>query len=258
LAVSFSELKGLRVKDVGIIGACAFFGISLHIGLLLYGLEQTSAVNAAFLLALSPVVTSILAMMTLSEKINNSHLLGIVAAFVGTFFYLIFPSLTTHTIRFDFTGDFLILASILSGSVYIIGSKKLFETYHPSSIAAVSFVVGMISFFPGAIFEYVNKPYWVDNINFFNIFSILFLGVFSSFIAYQALEWGLSRVAVHVNSTISYLSPMISIIIAIVFLNETVNSIFLLSVFLVMGGVYLVSRHQPQFHLHFHSRTHKV
>lgn len=258
LAVSFSELKALRLKDVSLIGVCALFGISLHISLLLFGLQRTSAVDATLLLTLSPIITSLLALLTISEKINSSHFLGIFAAFFGTAAYIVFPHLTSQNIGFDLIGDMLVLGSVLSGSVYILGSKKLFESYSPSAIAAVSFVVGMISFFPGAVVEYVNNPVWVEQVSLFNIFSLLFLGVFSSFIAYLALEWGLSKVAVHVNATISYITPIIAILIATAFLGEKVESIFLLSVILIGSGIYLVTKHQPKLHPHFHSRTHKI
>lgn len=258
LAVSFSELKGLKLKDAGLIGICAVFGISLHVGLLLIGLERTSAVDATFLIALSPIVTSLLAVLTLSEKINTSHFLGILFAFTGTFLYIVLPNLGSATTTINLGGNVLVLGSVLTSAIYVIWSKKLFETYHPSSIAAVSFVVGMISFFPGAIVEYVNNPVWVESVSLFNILSLLYLGIFSSFIAFTALEWGLSKVAVHVDATISYLTPIISILIATAFLGERVQNTFLVSVALIVFGIYLVSKHQPRLQRHFHSRTHKV
>ncbi len=258
LALLFSELKGLKLKDVALIGLCAVFGISLHIGLLLIGLRNTSAVDATFLLALSPIVTSFLAVLTLSEKISTAHLVGLFAAFFGTFIYIVLPDLKNLDTAINLGGNLLILGSLLTGGIYIIGSKKLFETYHPSSIAAVSFIVGMISFFPGAIVEYVQNPVWVGQVSLFNVISILFLGIFSSFIAFLAFEWGLSKVAVHVNSTISYLTPIVSILVATTFLGEQIHSTFLLSVGFIAIGIFLVSKHQPQLHPHFHSRTHRV
>ena len=222
IAVSFSELKNLELKDIMLIGVFALFGISLSIGLLLIGLEGTSTIDATFILALSPIITSLLAVLTLSEKINVFHLFGIVAAFVGTFIYTVSPIFSSGK-SIDFGGNILVLGSVLASGIYIIGSKKLFATYHPSSIAAVSFVVGMVSFFPGAIVEYVKNPFWVEKVSLFNIFSLIFLGVFASFIAFSTLEWGLSKVAVHVSATISYLTPLISILVAAVFLEEQIH-----------------------------------
>ena len=221
-------------------------------------MEKTSAIDATFLLALSPIVTSLLAVLTISERINTSHLLGILAAFLGTFIYIVIPDLNNGLGTADLIGNTLVLGSVLAGAVYIIGSKKLFEIYHPSSIAAVSFIVGVVSFFPGAVVEYVNNPTWLNQVSLFNVLSILFLGIFSSFIAFLALEWGLSKVAVHVNATISYLSPLISILIATAFLGERIRNTFLISAALIVLGILLVSKHQPRLHPHFHSRTHKV
>lgn len=259
IAVTFSELKNLKLKDFIHIGIFSFFGITLHIGLFLIGLSQTSAVDATVIMTLSPIFTSLMAVLVINEKINSTHLIGIMAAFTGTFFYILYPTLTGgQNFALDLRGDIFVLASVFSGAIYTLGSKKLFETYHPSSISSVSFVVGAISFFPGAVFEYFQNPSWVQNISTFNLFSIAFLGIFSSFIAYSALEWGLSKVPVHVDQTIGYLTPIISILISIAFLGEKLHIVFIVSVILIFMGMYLVTKYKPKTDPHFHQRIHKV
>ena len=258
LAVSFSEVNNLKIKDIFHIGVFAIFGITLNTGLLLVGLQKTTAVDATLIMTLSPVITSSLAVVLLSERINTGHFSGIIAAFLGSFLYVVFPHLGGSGLNFDLSGDLLVLAAVLSGSIYVLGSKKLFETYKPATIAAVSFLVGMVSFFPGALLEYVHNSVWVEQISWYNIVSLLFLGVFSSFAAYFCLEWGLTIVEVHVNSAISYLSPLVSVVVATAFLGETLNSAFVPSTLLIVVGIFLVTKHRPNLHPHFHKRTHRI
>lgn len=255
IALSFGELNKLKLRDFFHIGFFAFFGLALSIGLLLIGLDMTTAINATILVTISPVITSIVAASVLKEKIKPMHKLGIFLAFIGVCIYLVLPELAAKNVsQVNIIGDLLVLLSVLAATVFTIGSKKLFTSYHPGSISSVSFMVASICFLPGAFFEYLQNPLWVKSVTGFNIFSIIFLGVFSSFIAYSTLEWGLSKVDVHVDVTIGYLSSIIAILIATTFLHEKLYPVtFLISAILVGIGILLVSKNKAPS-LHFHHR----
>ncbi len=255
IALSIGGLNTVKLKDFLYIGFYAFFGLVLSMGLLLIGLNMTSAINATIIVTLSPVVTSIFAAVALKEKINPMHSLGIFLAFIGVCVYLLFPELVAKNVsQINIIGDFLVLLSVLAAAVFTIGSKQLFATYHPTSISSVSFLVAALCFLPGAFFEYLQNPLWVKNISWFNIFSIIFLGVFSSYIAYSALTWGLSKIDVHVDVTIGNLSSLIAILLATTFLHEKLYLVtFLISAVLVGIGILLVSKNKAPS-LHFHHR----
>lgn len=258
LVVFLVNLAGLRLKDFFVIAFFAFFGITLHIGLLLTGLANTSSIDAAFILTLSPLFSSLIAVLVIKEKIVLAHVVGILLAFLGTLIYIFYPYISgQEKLDFNLLADFLIFLAIVVETVYIIGSKKLFDDYHPSKISAVSFMVGAITFFPLAAWELWQDPTWLGEFSGFNLISILYLGIFSSFVAYSLLEWALEKTPVHVNGTISYLSPLISIVIATVFLNETLNPAFAVSMILVVIGIILVTIHKPKIHHHYH-RAHKT
>lgn len=254
--VDFSKLNFRSFLQIALI---SIFGITLHIGLLLFGLKGTSSIDAAFILTLSPLITSLIAVITLREKIIFTHILGIILAFSGTFLYISYPHITgAKELSLDLLADLLILLAVLAETVYIIGSKKLFEKYKASFISGISFFVGAASFSPLATLEIIKDPTWVSNISWFNIFSIIFLGVFSSYIAYTCLEWALTKTPVHINGTLSYLTTIFAIIIATFFLREKINQTFFLSSALVISGVFLVLKFKPKSHHHFHHRSHKV
>jgi drug/metabolite transporter (DMT)-like permease len=260
VAAYLSQLSGLKLRDFLNIGLVSLFGITLNIGLLFLGLQRTTIVDASFVFALGPVITSLLAVIIIREKINFPHLLGICLAFLGSFLYILYPLLFgSINFKVDLVGDLLVLASSISGSIYIIGSKKLFETYTPTSISAVSFTVGALTFAPIALLESFQSTSWLGSLTFFNLASLIFFGLGSSFAAYSLYEWGLTKVAVHIDATISYLIPIVSIIVATLFMGERLEPIFGLSFVLVDLGIYLVSRfHPPTLHHHYHRHHHKA
>ncbi len=258
-ALIFIKSPSVSFRDFLHIGFFSFFGITIHIGLLLTGLVNSTSIDATFLLALSPVITSTLATQTIRERINTPHKIGIALSFFGAFLYLSYPHIFgKEHLSVDLLGDLLILLAVLSGAIYVIGSKKLFEIYPSSSVSKVSFAVGAITFLPLSLFEFAKDPTWVNNISTFNFVSILFLGIFSSFIAYTLLEWGLTYVSVHINETISYISVVISIYLSNAFLGEKLNPTFIFSIALVALGLYLVTRYKPRSHHHFRHRIHKI
>lgn len=260
LAVCFINFSSLKLRDFLHISVFAVFGMTVHIGLLLNGLAKTSSVDAVFILSLAPVLTSLVAVFAIRERIAPLHITGVLLAFVGGLMYVVYPYFFGGKIaNVSLIGDMLILGAVISGSIYTVGSKKLFETYTPSHITAVSFLAAAMSFFPLAGLEYLHNPSWTKQIQPFHIISLLFLGVFAAFLAYWALEYGLSKVAVHINETISYLSQIIAVLVATLFLGETLNPAFWLSVSLILIGIVLVSYHHPKTHPHhYHHRLHKL
>ncbi|HSX57765.1 MAG TPA: DMT family transporter [Candidatus Saccharimonadales bacterium] len=258
-ALFFVKFNEITLKSFLRIGVFAFFGITLNIGLLLFGLKETTSIDAIFILALSPVITSLLAVFVLKEKISSGHALGIFLAFLGSFLYLVYPNLfLSGQITFNLWADFLILLAVLFGAIFIVGSKSLFDTYHPSTISAVCFLVGAISFFPGAALETMKNPSWVNQVQVFNLLSLIFLGVFASFIAYSLMEWGLSKLPVHISQVVSYLTPIVTISISTLWLNEKLYPIFPISALLVGAGIYLTYRYKSVQHPHYHHRHHRV
>src|SRR3990167_707601 len=96
LALIFLKVPGVSLRDFLHIAFFSFFGITLHIGLFLSGLANSTGIDATFILALSPVVTSLLATLTIHEKITILHKMGIALAFAGTFLYISYPYAVNH------------------------------------------------------------------------------------------------------------------------------------------------------------------
>lgn len=255
IALIFLEYKNLKLKDFAQIGIFALIGITLHIGLLLLGLNQTQAVDATLILSLSPILTSSLAHLILKEKINLVHKLGLGLGFLGIALYLVLPAILQTKTQIHLFGDLLVLGSVAAAAVYTIGSKELFRIYSPRSVSAVSFLIGAIGFIPGSIVESYRNPGWLNEITVTGILAIAFLGIFSSFTAYSLYEYGLQKVAVHIDATISYLSPIIAISVAAIFLKETVSALFFASLALVVIGVLLVTKGLHKHHPRHHHRV---
>lgn len=249
IAASLGQFKGLRLRDYAQIGIFSLFGVTLSTGLFLLGLANSEAIDAGLILALSPIVFSLFGVFFLREKINLVHKIGMMLAFSGVTLYLFGPGIFTGQTRFNLLADVLIIISQLSAAIYTIGTKNLFKVYKPAQVTAVSFLIGVFSFFPASVFDYYKNPGWINNLNPLTVVAIVFLGIFASFIAYTLVEWGLSKTTVYLESVMSYLIPFISVLAAVIFLREKLSLLFLTSSIIVTLGIYLTSSNR-QFHHH--------
>ncbi len=257
LCLIFADFRKIKLADIRRIGFWAIIGIGINLHLLLIGLKLADTVNASIIFTLTPVITSILAVFALREKIITSHIIGIVIAFTGALIYVLYPLVSTGNKNSgNLLGDLLLFLSVITASIFAIGSKKLFDNYAPSTVAGVSFLVGAVSFIPGSIWESYHNPTWMVHFGLFNLASMIFFIVGTSFLAFLIYEWGLDKVPVHLSAVIGYLTPAVSIVIAYAVFNEKLNDSFLVSTVLIVIGIYLVLSRKA--HLTHHHRIHKV
>ncbi len=216
------------------------FGTSLNIGLFFFGISKASILDTSIIIAIAPVLLSLAGWVWLKEKFCWHNVLGISLAFTGAAIALtLYPTSSHHSL----IGDLSILASEVCLVIYTIGSKELLKQYSATIIASVSFFVALLTFAPLAAWEYLSNPaafVMTSQV----AAGILYLGIASSVFAYVLYEWSLNYLpAAHV-AALSYLQPLSSIWLAVVFLNEQLQWTYLLGGVVVIAGVFLALR-QP-------------
>ena len=104
------------------------------------------------------------------------------------------------------------------------------------------FLVSMVSFNLIALFENSNDltkiivP--IQNINF--ILPVLYLGMISSVIAFILVNVANTNLPVSQGTIFSCISTVVSVIVGIIILKETVNLLTIVSTIIILIGVYLV------------------
>jgi len=112
----------LALVVLGLIGVFSFnyaFFTALH---------TTSALNAALIMALSPLTTTLLSAWLLKTKIQRPQILGIAIAFVGVALVITGGHLTALRVA---VGDLWMLYACLAWSVYTVLVKKYAATVPP-------------------------------------------------------------------------------------------------------------------------------
>lgn len=237
IAISTKKDFSIKFKSHGWIILLAVIA-SFHLWIQVTGLQYTTATNTGWIIGTSPVFMAILGFIFFKENLTLLKISGIVIAFAGLLLLLSNGDISklnflTHK------GDYLILVSAFTWSVYSIINKKITINYPPLMTILFLFVMMAIIIGPFTI----NNEYFQAtlHLSFKAWGAVLFLGIFCSGISYVLWSQALSEMEATKTGAFLYFEPFVTVISAWVLLNENITSMIIVSGLIIMFGVYLVN-----------------
>jgi drug/metabolite transporter (DMT)-like permease len=234
------QRQKLTLRPLLKLAALGSFGTTLNIGLFFYGISTASILDTSVIIAMAPILLSIAGWVWLKETYCSHNVIGICLAFLGSAIALtLFPATSHHA----WIGNLSILASELCLIVYTIGSKEVLKQYSATIIASVSFFTAMLTFAPLSAWEYFSHPeqfIMTSQV----LGGLLYLGIGSSVMAYVLYEWSLNWLSAMHVAALSYIQPLSSIWLGMIFLHEQPHWTYLLGGAVAAVGVVLSLR-QP-------------
>ncbi len=203
------------------------------------GIKLTSASEAGIMVALIPIVVTILAAIFLKERPGKMQLVYILVSVAGVIFIVLMSG--------DLEGSGHILGilplfgAVLSGGIYNILSRKLSVKYTPLEITYVMMWSGAIVFsicaaFSGSVNG--NLGTYVASLSLINtIVPILYLGILSSVCAFFMLNYMLSKLPATNSTVFSNLGTVTTILAGVSIRHEALYWFQAVGGFLIILGV---------------------
>lgn len=211
------------------VGAIGVYNLCLNIGEL-----TVPAGIASFVIGLMPVLTIVLSVFFLHEKLHYYAWLGIALSFIG----LLLMCLPDNG-QFSFDrGIILIFIAAIMGALYSIFQKPFLKSFHPVAVTAWVMWGGtfvLLWFLPDLIHD-LQKATTLSTL------SVLYLGVFPGAIAYVLWTYVLSHYTASKASIYLYTMPILSTILGVIFLQEYPGFWALFGGFLSLAGAYIANR----------------
>ncbi len=227
-------------RDGVYLAILGFIAVPLHQAIQAIGLLYTTASSMGWIIALIPIFTAILAWILLGEPMTTLKVIGSVIAFCGAVFVVTRGALSLETFRLPSTlGDALAVASALNWAIFQVASKPILRRLEPTLAMAYLMLIGGIIIVPFASLQTLSD---LPRLTLDGWLAILFLGIFCSGVGYLVWYDALSKVDASQLSSLSYIQPMITVIIAALLLGETITPAILLGGAVILFGVYLVNR----------------
>ncbi|MGD0625671.1 MAG: DMT family transporter [Thermodesulfobacteriota bacterium] len=200
------------------------------------GLSLTTASNSALLMATSPIFVLIGSSIFLRTVVTSRAVLGILLSFVGVFLMIQGDWKGGLMGSETFRGDLIIIAAAVLWALFTVLAKKLLKEYSSLKVTAYVMLIGTILFLP---FLPNEKGGGWGEISWLAWFSVLYVAILGNCLAYFFWIWGIQNIGPMRTGLYQYLMPVVTILLAVPFLKETLTAIQVWGAAVVFGGIFL-------------------
>ena len=223
-------------KDWHWFAMIGFINLVAPFFLIAYGVQSVQSNLAAILMSTTPLSSTVLGhFYTKNEKFNFIKTFGILIGFSGILY------LFSDNLLIDENNFFSALMILLGSTCYVIGgvltlkiSKKKNENVTGSILIWASIIL-----FP--LVSLIEQP-WSVIPRLDSTVSVIYLGLFSTGIAWLLRFRILVKNGLIFQSQVSYLIPIFGTILSYIFLKELITTKVLVSLIAVCIGIYFVKK----------------
>ena len=225
------------VVPMGAIGATIFQSMFY------LGLQSTTALNGALIVALVPVVVVIIAAGVLGDRIHARQGLGILLSLAGAIVIIVRGQVSVlRTLSFN-PGDLWILAAVPVWSLYTVLLKRWPPGLHRMSFLAAVALIGVVLQFPLYAWELASGRHMLVTPE--SIAAIVYVAVFASFVAFVFYNTAMDRTTPAVAGLFHHLHPAFTALLGMVFLDERMGWYHGLGVTFIVLGLCLTTSARP-------------
>ncbi len=218
---------------LGVMGAGSYNTLSY------FGLVSTEAVNAFMLGAAGPLFVAMTAWGLFGDRLEPKQLLGLGAAFLGVLMIVAKGDLSSlAAFRFN-AGDILIVAAMLTWSIYTVLLRKR-PPISWQSFNVSTYAVAAAANFPLALIEH-GMGYSMT-ISAATVAAVAYVAVFPSLLAYIFYNRGVELLGATRTGLYMFLVPVFGSLLAVIFLGERLHLYHAAGFAFIVGGVALGSR----------------
>lgn len=216
----------------------------LALGLFFLGLSKTSALSGSLITAGAPILLVAAGALFLRERVTGTEKLGIAITIIGTILLAIGPILFNNTANHlgSLEGNVLmILATIADLAATLLTKICIDRGISTRLLVHGQFVLGLIIFLPilllqqsfGSTITTILSAPWQAHTG------VLFMALLSGSLAYSLRDEGLKWIEVSEAALFTYLQPVWSAILAVLWLGEPITTSYVVGGTVLIAGVML-------------------
>ena len=234
----------IHLKSLFWIVLVAFFQPVLYFAFETYGLSLTSSAEAGLMIALIPIIVTILSSIILKEIPKLAQVFFIVLSVSGVILIQIFKSgLSLESSNKGYT---LLLLAVISAALFNIASRNASKHYKPHEITYIMMLCGAVTFNIIYLRELIidnQLSLYLENLtNIKLVLPIVYLGIVASIFGFFLVNYSLSKLPAHISSIYSNIATIVAVIAGAIFLNETIEFYHIIGGLMIITGVYGAAR----------------
>jgi drug/metabolite transporter (DMT)-like permease len=224
----------LRAGILGVIGT------AVPMTSIVSSLQYQSSGVASLLLTLNPVVTVLLAQRFLvDEGLTWRRLAGVLVAFGGAGLLLINGETgLAEFARADWRGYAWIGIGILSGSAGVVYARRFLRHENAFDVATIRMIGALVVTVP---ITWLTVGFDMSRVVWSGVAALVYGSVVGTFFAFMLNFYIIKRFGATPASQTSYVIPVVSTILGVIFLGETVSPIMFVGMLLIFAGITLLN-----------------
>ena len=235
-----SELP-IIVKHLPILTTLALLSVASFNVLLYLGLRDTEATNALLINSSIPVWIVLFGVLFYGDNLSARRGAGILVSLIGVA-YLILSGQSNHlTVN---PGDLWVISSSIGWALYSLSLRK-----KPSELSGLGFLAYIVFFgvcFNGVLLSINPLDEQPIPLTLNTLYAVGYVAIFASLGAYVCWNYGVGQLGAQVAGQYIHLMPFYGVILAYIFLNESLTSNHWISGALIAAGLFLALR-QPKY-----------
>lgn len=244
LLLTFFIEKSLYVerKDIPRLIVVSFVGIVLYQTLFMETVKYTSATNASLLISISPIFTTLFAVLLKQEKFSSRKLIGSMIAFVGAALVLV----AGHSLASSFYGNGIGMITSICWGLYPVLAGPLIKKYSALRVTAWSALVGAIPLLLLSGPHVFVMPFHITKgmTLFALLYSIFFVTVFGLVMWYI----GVQKIGASHTMVYMYITPIVAVLFAAIWANESISLQQMIGGIIIFFGLWFVKLEKVKVH----------
>ncbi len=237
-------------RDFFMLTLIGLLGSSINLGLLFYGYNYTTALDASLLSATSPIFVVAASALFLKEHVTKQERYGVLLTFFGTLAIVLEPLIDGGLFSYDnLLGNILIILANITWVLYVIFSKlELKQKMDPLFMTLYMFLLGFLSTLPLAIIQSRSLGSLINIISSAPLrphLGVLYMAILSGSLAYFLYQRAQKTIEASEATLFGYLSPIFAAPLAVFWLGEKITIHFVFGALIIALGVF-VAEHKKK------------
>lgn len=217
-------------------------GVFLYNVLFFSGIQYMPTIRASLLVAFSPITVAIASWLIFKERITLIKWIGILISLVGAI-----AVISRGNFNAFFTGtawglgEILIFGSVIAWTAYTLLGRVVLKTIQPLTLSAYSAAIGclllLIPAWQHGIITSVPKASWQSWM------AVIYMGITATALGYIWFYDAVKKLGAAQTTVVGNLTPVFAVLIAIIFLGESLTISTIIGGIMVMIGILLTSGH---------------
>jgi drug/metabolite transporter (DMT)-like permease len=203
------------------------------------GLQYIEAGRASLIIALNPLVITLLATLLLGEALSRRQFCGILLSLTGAVF-VISNGHPAVLLRGSFgRGELAILGCVASWATYSLVGRTVLKSLTPLASVFYSSLIGTLLLAVPAVAGGILTR--IPNLSRMDWLSLAFLGIFGTALGFSFYYRAIQRIGASRSGVFINLVPLFSIVLSWLILGETIRPAVITGGIMLMSGVALTN-----------------